>query len=366
MNSGYTLPVFATAAAVGAIRHLKNNSGMDTVEVDLINPAKVVTIPIQQVAKLADNQALAITKSDPGENLDITRNTPIWALVTLKKSTKSRLIINGGEGIGKIVQAEGKPAIYQYAKKILKHNLNSYLKAQETIEVTIILPEGKKLAQKTSNSAFGVIEGLSLLGTTGISQPLTSKKQLEVYQQQLREKASKFEHLVFCIGENGLNFAQKIGFNEEQLVKTANWLGAMLVQAGMLKLTSLTLFGYHGKLIKLAGGIFHTHHHLADGRLEILTAHAANLSLPNSILQQIFNSPTTESALQLLRQFDLENNSQWVDKIYHSLAITIKQKCEQYIFKHSEQNVKIEVILFDGDRNFLNLNNNNYFDKIRK
>jgi cobalt-precorrin-5B (C1)-methyltransferase len=358
MRSGYTLPVFATAAAVAAIRQLQNYSSSDRVEINLIEPLKIVNIPIEQVAKLTDNQALAITRSDPGDNLDITRNTPIWALVTIKKSAQSQLIINGGEGIGKIINADGQPAIYQYARNLLEQNIIDYLKPKETIEVTIILPHGKKLAQKTSNAAFGVIEGLSLLGTTGISQPLTSKKQLELYQQELITKASKFDYLVFCIGENGINLAQKMGINPQQLVKTANWLGAMLVQAGMLKLSSIILFGYHGKLIKLAGGIFHTHHHLADARLEILTAHGANLSLPTPILQQIFNSPTTESALQLLRKLDEEKATNWVEQIYNSLATSIKQKCEDYIFKHSEQNVNIEVVLFDGDRQIINLRNN--------
>lgn len=357
MRSGYTLPVFATAAAVAAIRHLKNYAVTDTVEIDLIKPQKIVNIEIEQVAKLRDNQALGITKSEPGDNLDITRNTPIWALITISKSEKAQIIINGGEGIGKIVNEDGRSAIYKYAKELLEANINYYLKDQEIIEVTIILPEGKKLAQKTSNAAFGVIEGLSLLGTTGISQPLTSQKQLELYQEELREKAEKFDHLIFCVGENGLDLAQKFGFNSAQLVKTANWLGAMLVQGGVLKLSSITLFGYHGKLIKLAGGIFHTHHHLADARLEILTAHGANLSLPTPILQQIFSSPTTESALQLLRKLDEEKNTNWVEQIYNSLASSIKQKSEDYILKHSEHKVKVKVMLFDGDRQIINFNN---------
>lgn len=353
MSSGYTLPVFATAAAIAAIQHLQKFSTTDIVEIDLIKPPEKVNIPIQQVAKLTDNQALAITISEPGDNLDITRHTPIWAFVSINKSDKSEIIINGGEGIGKIVNADNKAAIYNYAENLLKHNISYYLKEKETIEVTIILPEGKKLAQKTSNSAFGVIEGLSLLGTTGISQPLTSKEQLDLYQQELREKASKFDNLVFCVGENGLSLAEKIGINPQQLVKTANWLGSMLVTAGMLKLSSITLFGYHGKLIKLAGGIFHTHHHLADARLEILTAHAANLGLPTLILQQIFNSPTTESALNLLRELDAQNSTHFVNQIYTSLTNAIEQKCQDYILKHSDNKVKISVVLFDGDRSII-------------
>lgn len=353
MLSGYTLPVFATASAIAAIRHLQNYPVSPTVEIDLIKPKEIVKIDIQQVAKLNENQALAITKSDPGDNLDITKNTPIWALITVSKSDHSTIIINGGEGIGKIIDENNKSAIYKYAKEILKYNIKLYLKPQETIEITIILPEGKRLAQKTSNSAFGVIEGLSLLGTSGISKPLTSMEQLHLYQEELRQKSLNFSDLVFCIGENGLDLAEKMGINSEQIVKTANWLGSMLVLGGLLNLSSITLLGYHGKLIKLAGGIFHTHHHLADARLEIFTAHGANLGLPNHLLKQLFNAPTTDFALKLLQQFDLENNTNWTSQIYASLHSTIKEKCQEYILKHSEQNVEIKVIMFDGDRQII-------------
>ncbi len=234
MLSGYTLPVFATASAIAAIRHLQNYPVSPTVEIDLIKPKKIVKIDIQQVAKLNENQALAITKSDPGDNLDITKNTPIWALITISKSEYSTIIINGGEGIGKIIDENNKSAIYKYAKEILEYNIKLYLKPQETIEITIILPEGKRLAQKTSNSAFGVIEGLSLLGTSGISKPLTSMEQLHLYQEELRQKALKFSDLVFCIGENGLDLAEKMGINSEQIVKTAKWLGSMIVLGGLI------------------------------------------------------------------------------------------------------------------------------------
>jgi cobalt-precorrin-5B (C1)-methyltransferase len=350
---GYTLPVFATAVSLAALKHLQNQTPNDTVEVDLINPCQLVNISIEQVAKISANQALAITRSEPGDNFDITQNTPIWALVKIEPNPVTEIIINGGEGIGRIVAQKGKPAIYNYAQNLLKQNILRSLKSPTKIEITIILPEGKKLAQKTSNSAFGIIEGLSLLGTSGISQPLTSKKQLEFYQEELKIKAKKFDNLVFCIGEKSLNLAKKIGLNSDKLVKTANWLGSMLATAGMLNLESITLVGYHGKLIKLAGGIFHTHHYLADARLEILTAHAANLGLPTKILQQLFSSPTTEAALNLLRELDRQNATNWVTGIYRSMAITIKQKCQDYIFKHSDSQVNINVILFDGDRRII-------------
>jgi cobalt-precorrin-5B (C1)-methyltransferase len=354
-RSGYTLPVFACASAIAALRYLHRDEIGDTVSLDLIEPAQIVEISIEQVARIGKNTALAITRSDPGDNLDLTRNTPVWALVEVEvpRSHPEQIIIQGGEGIGKQINNEGKAAIYSYAQRLLRENLQRLLKPEEKIIVTIILPEGRRLAARTSNEAFGVVEGLSLLGTTGISQPLSAPSQLKAFQEELAIKAKQCDRLVFCVGENGLDLAQQMGINSEQLIKTANWLGSMLVAAAMQQVRSILLFGYHGKLIKLAGGIFHTHHHLADGRLEILTAHCAQIGLPTPILQQIFTSSTTEAALKLLRELDEREESNWVEQVYSAIAATIDRRSQDYIRKQTEKEVQVGSILFDRERSIL-------------
>ncbi|MGL4881297.1 MAG: cobalt-precorrin-5B (C(1))-methyltransferase CbiD, partial [Waterburya sp.] len=234
------------------------------------------------------------------------------------------------------------------------------LDPDENITVTIILPEGQRLAQRTSNKAFGVLEGLSLLGTTGIVQPLIAPSQLEAYQTEIRAKAALYDSLVFCIGENGLDLSQKLGINPERIVKTANWLGSMLVTAGLAEVKSILLFGYHGKLIKLAGGIFHTHNHLADGRLEILTAYCAKLGLPLAEINQIFNCSTTESALNLLRKIDLSNqdDSSWVDLVYQQVTQAIDSKSQEYVLKYTEKKLCVGSVLFDRQRKIIKKSNN--------
>ena len=211
-RSGYTLPVFACASAIAALRHLRENVPIQLVKINLLEPAEIVEIAIEQVAKLDEQKALGITRSDPGDNLDLTRDTPIWALVELKNGL-SQVIVEGGEGIGKNLNQDGQAAIYNYAKQLFKANLEPFLKPDESILVKIILPEGKALAERTSNAAFGVVEGLSLLGTTGISQPLSAPQQLETFQMELTEKAKEFDCLVFCVGENGLDLARQMGIN---------------------------------------------------------------------------------------------------------------------------------------------------------
>jgi cobalt-precorrin-5B (C1)-methyltransferase len=350
MKSGYTLPVFACAAAIAALKWLRQPQPISTVELDLIEPAEIVSIPIEQVAGLQQNTALAIARSDPGDNLDLTRNTPIWAMVERLDRQEDQILIQGGEGIGR---SNSQAAIYSYAKQLLTTNLIRLLESNESLRVTIILPEGRQLAKRTSNEAFGVVEGLSLLGTSGIAQPLSAPEQLEVFRSQLQEKARQFDCLVFCIGENGLDLAAKLGIDPNRTLKTANWIGSLLVEAGLQHVKSILLFGYHGKLIKLAGGIFHTHHHVADGRQEILTAHSAKAGLPADGLNILFDSATTEEGLSYLKQIDTTNRSEWVKQIYGSIADTIDQRSEAYIYTHSEVNVHVGSILFDRSRQIL-------------
>ncbi|MES1025431.1 cobalt-precorrin-5B (C(1))-methyltransferase CbiD [Gloeocapsa sp. BRSZ] len=349
IRSGYTLPVFACAAAIAALHWLHNKQGTTSVDVNLIHPAETVEIPIEQVSGIAQG-ALAITRSDPGDNLDLTRNTPIWALVEPREEGQA-LIIQGGEGIGKL-SATGEAAIYSYAQQLIQENLTQLLQPGEKITVTIILPEGRQLAERTSNAAFGVVEGLSLLGTSGIAQPLSAPGQLEAFREELQAKRH-FHCLVFCIGENGLDLATQMGIDAEQLVKTANWLGPLLVEAAVQQVKTILLFGYHGKLMKLAGGIFHTHHHLADGRREILTAYAAKVGLPTPVLQTLFTSSTAEAALKYLREVDAQEGSNWVNTVYSAIAHSIDRRAQEYIFKQSTRQLQVGSILFDRDRQII-------------
>jgi cobalt-precorrin-5B (C1)-methyltransferase len=352
-HAGYTLPVFAAAAALAAVQQLRalpTMMAIAQVDIDLLDPPRRVTIPIEQIAPIAPDQVLAITRSDPGDNLDLTRDMAIWAIASLTPNAPEPITILGGEGIGK--RSDRSPAIYAYAHRLITANLTPHLQGQR-VTIQLILPAGRRLAERTSNAAFGVIEGLSLLGTTGISQPLSAPGQLDTYRETLTAKAAQFDTLVFCIGENGLDLARSLGVNPEQQIKTANWLGPMLVTAAELGIKSLLLFGYHGKLIKLAGGIFHTHHHLADGRLEIFTAHCAQVGLEGELLRDLFASPTTEAALQRLRQVDLTTGSDWVARVYGSIAAAVDGRTIAYIQKHSDRAPAIGSVLFDRDRQII-------------
>ncbi|QQE64579.1 cobalt-precorrin-5B (C(1))-methyltransferase [Leptolyngbya sp. BL0902] len=317
------------------------------VSLDLVQPAQAAEIPIAQVAPLPDGSVLAMTHSDPGDNLDLTRHTPLWSVVAWGNPDQPEAIqIEGGEGIGRQVNQGDAPAIYRYAQTVITHNLTPLIPSGKTLRVTIILPEGRALAERTSNAAFGVVEGLSLLGTSGISEPLSAPGQLDQSRDILREKAAQYRDLVFCVGENGLDLAVKLGMNPDCRVKTANWLGPLLVEAGQLGVEGVLLLGYHGKLIKLAGGIFHTHHHVADGRQEILAAHCAAAGVPLEITQAIFQADTVEAGLALLRDHDPTVAVQ----VYQAIAERIDERASVYVHAHTGQGLRVGSMLFNRQR----------------
>jgi cobalt-precorrin-5B (C1)-methyltransferase len=354
-RTGYTLPVFAVAAAKAALMHLREKIDSQlSVEIDLL-PEKA-EIPISQVAALDAQSALAVTLSDPGDNLDLTRNTPIWAWVRLseRRSAESSsaeckahaprtlsqaLILEAGEGLGKT--ASGEAAIYNYARRLFDANLLPIIPPEQTATVTIILPEGRQLAKRTSNEAFGILEGLSLLGTSGISQPLSAADHLEEFRLSLQDKVKVCPHLVFCIGSNGIQVAQRLGIPESAIVQTGNWIGALLVEAGLYQASSVLLLGYQGKLIKLAGGIFNTSSHLADAKLEIISAAVVTVGGDIQAVQAVLDAKTADAAHKKLIELGLS------ESVFGILAEKISQKAQAYVQKYANVPLKVGTVLFD-------------------
>ncbi len=350
-RSGYTLPVFACAGAIAALHQLVHSTSLLTVSFNLLNPDETAEIPIEQSAPLSKTAALAITRSDPGDNLDLTRHTPIWSIVSWADADQAdQISLTGGEGIGHHTSGD---AIYAYARRLICTHLSAKLTDNQKVKVTIILPEGRQLALRTSNAAFGVVDGLSLLGTGGIAQPLSAPDQLTIYRETLRQKATDYLDLVFCLGENGLDLALKHGIEADRRLKTANWLGPLLAEAGELRVRSILLFGYHGKLVKLAGGIFHTHHHVADARQEIMAACCVQVGLETAVTQQVLASATTEAALEILRELDHAETGNWVEQVYGAMAERIDVRSRAYIQTHTEQSVRVGSVLFDRQRQII-------------
>ena len=300
-------------------------------------------------------QAIGISHADSGLSLDITRNLEIWACVQFHKqihpnleSSESWLQLVGGMGVGKH-DATGELCLSQFAHELLLCNLRSLVPKGFLLRVELVLPAGKKLAQRTSNEAFGVVDGLAIIGTQAEAQISASPEQLQQTIDELRSRcaAPNFSSsIIFVIGENGFDLALKLGFPHRQILKVGNWLGPLLVAAAEAKVKKLLLLGYHGKLVKLAGGIFHTHHHLADGRLEVLTALAVAEEIPLHLIKKISQAVSVQSALLSVESIDpaLAKN------LWNRLAAVVEQRSTAYLGSYGAWSVEIGAALFDRQR----------------
>jgi cobalt-precorrin-5B (C1)-methyltransferase len=258
------------------------------------------------------------------------------------------LRLEAGAGVG-VHFASGEVCLSAYARALLAANLRSLVPQGLRLALRLVLPEGRQLAERTSNAAFGVVEGLALIGTRAETQASADPQQLDRTLEALaaRLDAPGFGgDLILVIGENGLDLAPRLGLPAELLLKVGNWLGPVLVAAGQGGVRRLLLFGYQGKLIKLAGGIFHTHHHLADGRAEVLTALAALEGLTGPPLEALHDAPTVEAALTRLQTLD----PALAARLRQRLAASVERRAAQYLERHGAAGPAVGAALFDRGR----------------
>ena len=387
---GYTLPVWLALAARAAVAVLRGEPWQAERQLDLLEPLGWTSLPLRAAAPLPQGWALGEAVCEPGEGLDLTRGLVVWVLArwepalappaaaeaitgaaaeaTAEAPTGSGedwgwLQLEAGEGVGVHATSDhgagghsasghgagGRACLSAYARDLLRANLRSLVPNGQRLRLHVVLPAGRALAERTSNAAFGVVEGLALIGTQAETQASADPDQLQRTLAALAARLAAPDFggdLVLVLGENGLDLAPRLGLPRQLLLKTGNWVGPLLVAAGQGGVRRLLLFGYQGKLIKLAGGIFHTHHHLADGRAEVLTALAALEGLTGPPLEALFAAATVEAALAQLQAAD----PQLVERLRARLAATIEQRATAYLARHGAGPMAIGAVLFDRGR----------------
>ena len=351
---GYTLPVWVAAAARAALIALQGQpfAAEQPLWLDPLAPEPSPTpIPVVAAAPLGGGRALAVARCDPGPGLDLTRGLVVWVEVSWRAPADPSdgwLQLQAGEGAG-IHAATGELCLSEYARALLVCNLRPLVPAGQGLMLRLILPSGRRLAERTSNAAFGVVEGLALIGTQAMVQRSAAPEQLDACLEALaeRSRAPGFDgDLVLVIGENGLDLAARLGVPAERLLKVGNWIGPVLVAAAEAGVRRLLLFGYQGKLLKLAGGIFHTHHHLADGRAEVLTALAALEGLSGDPLKRLHGAATVEEALSGLEVEDPE----LARRLLLRVATAIETRSQAYLARHGQETLSVGAVLFDRSR----------------
>ncbi len=353
LKKGFSLPLWVTGAAKSAVKKLIGLPFDDYELITIPNKKKVEKIKVHSVGFIDGvSSALAISFVESGLDLDLTQNLEIWALASLEKDNvqisvnRDRINIIAGYGVG-IYENTSEICISSFSKEVLYLNLLGIIPIGYRLNLKIIFPNGKFLAERTSNKSFGIVNGLSIIGTSAETYSSASPEQLKNAQFQLERiiANSSLNTIVFVIGENGLDLLNSLNL-KFPVIKVGNWIGPLIVEAAIKKVKNIILFGYHGKLIKLAGGIFHTHNHLADARIEILVYLAVTEKLPMEIISKISQANTVEEALLQVESFSLP----LADKLWIKLSNSVEKKSIEYVNKYVKTDMKISAIIFDRKR----------------
>lgn len=195
-----------------------------------------------------------------------------------------------------------------------------------------------EVAKKTFNERLGIIGGISILGTSGIVEPMSESAIIEtIYMEMNMLKANGYKDLLICPGNYGMDFInQYLGIDSPQIVKCSNFIGETLDYAVYLGFESLLMVGHIGKFIKLAAGIMNTHSKYADGRIEVLCTHAALVGASKKTIDALWQTVTTDEGIQILK------NEGLVDLVLKSIMTKIQEHID-YRVKHQ---IPIQVIMF--------------------
>lgn len=341
---GITTGSAATAAALAAVLTVTEG---DISQIEIESPFGMLKIDINCCEKINSNSGRACIIKMPYNDPDVTTNLKICADVKITENNEIK--IKGGKGVGKVTKPGLQVPVGEYAinpvpRQMIKTNLQKVLPKGKGAEVTIFVPEGKEIAKRTMNSRLGITGGISILGTTGIARPMSSKAYKESLACQIDVAVAEgYEDLIFVPGNIGERLAIKIlDPPEDQIVQMSNFVGYMLSKAEEKGIRKITLFGHAGKLIKIAAGIFNTKNSVADGRREIIAAYCGLLGMDKEVIQTIFKSKTTEDMINIL---DTEGMT---FDVFNQIGKSIKERCQE------KYNINFDVIIVTMDGRILN------------
>ena len=308
LRCGYTTGTCAALGAAGAARLLLTGHAPESV--GLRTPKGIVVEVAPQFCRLtADGAACAIVK-DGGDDIDATTGLPVIAAVTLLPDAPRTVTIDGGAGVGRVTkpgldQPVGAAAINRVPRQMITEAL---LREADAVgygggfAVVISIEGGEAAAKRTFNPHLGVEGGLSVLGTSGIVEPMSQQALLDTLQIEIHQAALKSRRLILAPGNYGLDYlaANYPALHEIPVVKISNFIGEALDMAAAEHFAEVLLVGHVGKLVKLAGGIMNTHSRCADCRTELFCAHAALCGADAATCRALMDAATTDACLDIL------------------------------------------------------------------
>ena len=308
LRRGHTTGTCAAAATKAATEALLSGKPVDTVT---IHTPKGITLdlPVEDMC-ITDSYVSCAVRKDGGDDIDATHGTLVYSKVS---KTDSGINIDGGVGVGRVTrkgldQPVGNAAINRVPRSMIKEavedvRFNSDYQGGFDIEISV--PEGMEIAKKTFNPRLGIEGGISILGTSGIVEPMSETALVNTIKVEMNMRSQGNKVLLVVPGNYGKEFSQSFpGIDPEKAVKCSNFVGEMLDYAVEID-RDIVLVSNLGKLVKVAGGIMNTHSRNADSRMEILAANAAMAGASMPIVQRIMGCISTDDALDVINEENL-------------------------------------------------------------
>ena len=311
LRLGYTTGSCAAAAAKAAAFMLLTGRRKDTI--DLLTPKGIrLHLTVEEI-RITSAEASCAIRKDSGDDPDATRGTLVFACV--RKTDVPGILIDGGAGVGRVTkrgldQPVGAAAINSVPRRMIEENVREVCVLcgyDGGISVVISVPEGEALAKKTFNPRLGIVGGISILGTTGIVEPMSEQALVDTIRVELRQRRELgAEYVLLTPGNYGADFIRdSIGIDPRTAVLTSNFIGDALELSRELGFHGALLIGHIGKLVKLAGGMWNTHSKFGDCRMELLAAHAASLGLRPEKVSELLSFVMCDDALRILLEEQL-------------------------------------------------------------
>ena len=305
LRCGYTTGTCAALAAGGAASLLLLGEAPE--RLSLVTPKGLAVEAAPEGLRYEGDAAVCGVRKDGGDDADATHGLVVVARV--EKSPGPGVRIHGGEGVGRVTkpgldQPVGAAAINRVPRQMVEAQARAVCaKAGYAggLEITLSIPGGREAAQKTFNPALGVEGGLSILGTSGIVEPMSQQALVDTIALELNQAAALgARDLILIPGNYGEEFLRQHPLGGAPVVKVSNFIGDALDLAAGHPFRQVLLVGHIGKLVKLAGGVMNTHSRYADCRAELFCAHAACCGASRQVCLELLQAATADRCLEIL------------------------------------------------------------------
>lgn len=349
LRKGFTTGTCATAATAAAISMILNQDIEEKVTVSTANGVEVkMDIKDPSFGELT---ASAAVEKDGGDDADATHGLLIYSTVTLLPDSND-IEIDGGEGVGRVTQKGlkcdvGMAAINPTPRAMIEKTARQLLGPNCGAKIIISVPGGEETAKLTYNSRLGIVGGISILGTTGIVNPMSEeswKASITIELTMLYNQG--YRSVVLAPGNYGEDFATNVlGIPPHRIVNMSNFVGHVLKEVQRIGFTRVLMVGHMGKFVKVAGGIFSTHSKDSDARMEIIMANLALLGAPVELLEKVDQCITTDAAGTLIEEYHYE-------EVYQVLVDKMKFRSER-LLRNRKPEVSIDVVTFGTEAGYL-------------